>query len=55
MFIAKSSSYSMFMCFGDDPQWRQLLSESLCAFADGRLPGNLGDSPEVLDTGEGVG
>ena len=32
-----------------------LCADSLSGFADGRLPGNLGDIPEAVDTGEGTG
>ena len=55
MFIVRSSPFNVFKSFGDYPLWRQLLSESVGAFADGRLPGNLGDTPEMLNTGEGKG
>ena len=30
-----------------------LLIESVHGFSDGWLPGNLGDTPEAMDTGEG--
>ena len=32
-----------------------MILDSLCGFGEGRLPGNLGDTPEALDTGEGAG
>lgn len=31
----------------------RLVCEGICRFADGHLPGNLGDTPEALCTGEG--
>ena len=33
----------------------ELQDESMCALEEGRLPGNLGDTPEALKTGEGAG
>ena len=30
----------------------EVLVGAICAFEEGRLPGNLGDTPEALDTGE---
>ena len=33
--------------------FREVCWDALCAFEAGRLPGDLGDWPEVLDTGEG--
>lgn len=35
--------------------FRQLCADSLAGFVDGRLPGDLGDLPESVDTGEGQG
>ena len=31
----------------------ELLAQAISGFGEGRLPGNLGDTPEALDTGEG--
>ena len=53
MFVDQFSSFNTCKLFSEDPAYRKLLSESLRGFADGRLPGNLGDMPEVLNTGEG--
>ena len=53
MFVNHFSSFDTLKLFHEDPACRKLLSESLSGFADGRLPGNLGDMPEVLNTGEG--
>ena len=55
MFVNQSAHFSVYKIFGAYPEWRMLLSESLSGFVDGRLPGNLGDTPEVLDTGERIG
>ena len=38
-----------------DAPFRTLCADSISGFADGRLPGNLGDMPEALETGEGTG
>ena len=38
-----------------DAPFRTLCAESLSASADGRLPGNLGDAPETMETGRGTG
>ena len=38
-----------------DAPFTTLCAESLSGFVDGRLPGNLGDFPEAVDTGEGMG
>lgn len=38
-----------------DAPFRTLCANSLSRFADGRLPGDLGDIPEAVDTGEGIG
>lgn len=32
--------------------FRRLCAEALSGFADGRLPGDLGDAPEAVETGE---
>ena len=36
----------------DFKEVRTLLAESLAAFDAGRLPGDLGDTPAMVDTGE---
>lgn len=36
-----------------DRRYGKLLIDSMSGFADGRLPGNLGDTPEAIYTGEG--
>ena len=38
-----------------DAPFRTLCAESLSASVDGRLPGNLGDAPETMETGRGTG
>ena len=44
----------LLQCISDAP-FRTLCAESLSGFVDGRLPGDLGDNPEAVDLGEGVG
>ena len=38
---------------GGDVRLGRVVCEGICRFADGHLPGDLGDSPEALRTGEG--
>ena len=56
MLVFKSAHYlTDLMCFDKftgSECFGQLLSDSVCGFADGRLPGNLGDTEAAMDTGE---
>ena len=45
----KSPVYKFYHDFNDV---KALLAESLARFAEGRLPGNLGDTPAAINTGE---
>lgn len=45
--LVEYAKYVVVDGFGD------LLEESVNGFVDGRLLGNLGDTPEAMDTGEG--
>ena len=36
-----------------DATFMNLCAAALYTFADGRLPGDLGDTPEAVETGEG--
>ena len=59
MMIAKSSGgkikdglKTVHRMVTSDAAFRTLCAEALAGFAEGRLPGDLGDTPEAVETGE---
>jgi hypothetical protein len=52
-FTTKAGREKLHALMSDAP-FRTLCAEALSGLADGRLLGNLGDTPEALETGENI-